>query len=184
MMQGEFESMTAIHSVTPGFAPRPIAWGSYASTADNTHFFLCAFHDMDEVLPNPARLGAQLAALHRNSKSPSGRYGFHVTTYNGILPQDNGWSDSWEEFFARGLRHLLRLEEEAQGPDEEMQKLWVPLLEKVVPRLLRPLERAGAGIKPSLVHGDLWCGNAAVDRATQEPIVFDACTFWAHNECE
>lgn len=39
-------------------------------------------------------------------------------------------------------------------------------------------------LKPSLVHGDLWHGNVGVDRATGEPLVFDAGSFYAHHEYE
>jgi hypothetical protein len=58
------------------------------------------------------------------------------------------------------------------------------LFDKVIPRLLRPLESNGRKVEPSLVHGDLWYGNAAVIDETGDPIVFDPSSFWAHNECK
>lgn len=181
-MLGEYESMVAIHAVQPNFVPRPITWGSYESHKD-THFFLCDFHEMKEGLPDPNSLAAELAELHKNGKSPNGRYGFHVTTFNGDLPQDNSWSDTWEEFFRRGYKHILKLESEAQGHSNELEYISRDVLEKVIPRLLRPLESGPVKITPSLVHGDLWCGNTATDAATGKAIAFDACTFYAHNEC-
>lgn len=59
------------------------------------------------------------------------------------------------------------------------------LFDKVIPRLLPPLETSGRTIIPSLVHADLWCGNASiVNEETEEGIGFDPAAFWAHNEYE
>lgn len=55
-------------------------------------------------------------------------------------------------------------------------------LHKVVPRLLLPLQEEGRAIKPSLVHGDCWDGNTALDAKTGEAFVFDMCSFYGHNE--
>ena len=57
------------------------------------------------------------------------------------------------------------------------------LFRKVIPRLLRPLESGGRSISPSLVHGDLWYGNAGIINELGEGIVYDPASFWAHNEC-
>lgn len=42
----------------------------------------------------------------------------------------------------------------------------------------------GRSIKPCLVHGDLCDENAATDGLTGEPFMFDAGSFYAHNEYE
>lgn len=59
-----------------------------------------------------------------------------------------------------------------------------PFFEKVILRLLRPLETGGRSIRPTLIHGDLWHGNAETDAETGQPIIFDAASFYAHNECK
>lgn len=152
---------------------------------DNAHFYLCKFYHFFEGVPEPENFCEKLARLHSSHTSPEGKFGFHCTTYNGDLPQDNTWSDSWEAFFAKGLRHVLNVREERAGPDVELDELLPALFDKVIPRLLRPMESNGRRIEPSLVHGDLWCGNAAIiDDETEEGIVFDPSSFWAHNECE
>ncbi len=135
-------------------------------------------------IPDPEPFCQKLAALHSASRVPNGRFGFHCTTYNGDLPQDNTWSDSWEAFFANGLRHVLKVREDRAGLNAELDALLPALFGRVIPRLLRPLESNGRKIKPSLVHGDLWCGNAAIDSQTGAPILFDPASFYAHNECE
>ena len=96
------------------------------------------------------------------------------------------------------------LEKEARGPSKELEALMVPLFDKVIPRLLRPLETGGRTVKPGFVHGDLWYGNgeydaksecvastsqaetfptASNDMKTDRPMVFDAAGFYGHNEC-
>ncbi|KAK8130469.1 hypothetical protein PG999_002849 [Apiospora kogelbergensis] len=183
MVEGEFESMKAIHALLPEFAPSPLAHGSY-ETAPNTHFFLCEFRDMVEKMPEPREFGARLAALHQSSKSPKGKFGFHTTTYSGNLPQATGWEDSWEVFFTKSLKQALDLEVQAKGPDPEFDSLLPILFDKVIPRLLRPLESEGRIVKPCLVHGDLWYANSGIDVKTDQCLIFDACCFYAHNEYE
>lgn len=68
--------------------------------------------------------------------------------------------------------------------DGEFEELKKEVMDKVVPRLLRPLETGGRSITPCLVHGDLWDGNASVDVDTGRPIIFDGAPLYAHNECE
>lgn len=183
MIYGEFESMKAIYAVLPDFAPKPIAWGTYQTLPD-THFFLCDYREMIDEMPDPHKFTSRLAALHQKSQSPNGKFGFHTTTYSGNLPQMNEWEDSWETYFSKSMRKALDLELAAKGDDPEFAVLVPILFEKVIPRLLRPLEKEGRSIKPSLVHGDLWYANSGIDVNSDESLIFDACCFYAHNECE
>ena len=182
MVMAEFESMRAAHDVVPEFVPTPIAWGAYTSLSD-TCFFLCEFREMIEDMPEPHQFAALLSTLHQKSVSPTGKFGFHVTTYAGNLPQFVEWEDSWEKFFTKSMRQALDFEIERKGPSEELEVLSQALFERVIPRLLRPLESDGRTVKPSLVHGDLWYANSGIDVDTGLPLVFDACCFFAHNEC-
>jgi protein-ribulosamine 3-kinase len=185
MAHSEFEAMRTIKGVLPELVPQPIAWGTY-TTVPETHFILSEFrdfHDIDEMIPDPDTLGSLLATLHKKSVSPNGKFGFHITMYAGNLPQNVGWEDSWETFFAKSMRYALDLEIERKGPDPELEILSQALFDKVIPRLLRPLESDGRRVKPSLVHGDLWYANSGVDKANGQNLIFDACSFYAHNEC-
>ncbi|KAM7201774.1 Fructosamine/Ketosamine-3-kinase [Naviculisporaceae sp. PSN 640] len=181
-IKGEFEATSAIHAVVPNFCPKPIAWGTFASDAD-AHFYLCKFYEFAKGMPDPELFCANLATLHTQSKSPTGKFGFHCTTYNGDLPQDNTWCESWEVFFANGLRRTLRVRDERAGSrSAELDSLLPTLFNKVIPRLLRPLK-----ISPALIHGDLWYGNASVLKesgARKEGIVYDPASFYGHNEYE
>ena len=48
MCEGEFESLKAIHAVSPGFVPEPYAWGKYAQEIPETYFLLAEFRDIGE----------------------------------------------------------------------------------------------------------------------------------------
>lgn len=131
------------------------------------------------------------------------KYGFDMTTYHGNVPIQHGWSDTWEEYFTRTTRRLLEVELEARGHwstrdatpltlasggEQQQQDSTIvdAFFTRVVPRLLRPLE---PNIQPVLIHGDLWHGNvgrvaSASAAGEQLVVVFDAASFWAHNECK
>ena len=184
MVRSEFEGVNAIYAIVPDFVPRPIGWGTYKAD-QNKHFYMSEFIPMREELPDPQVFCAKLAQLHRDSisLSPNGKFGFHVATYAGNMPQDVTWCDTWEESFSRGLRGFAEQEKNACGPSEDLDRLLPQLFEKVIPRLLRPLQMGGRKLKPVLIHGDLWYGNIATNGNTGAPIAFDPAVLWAHNEC-
>lgn len=156
MFHGEFESMSLIHASDPTLAPRPIAWGA-SRDLPAVYFFLCEFIDMDlDSLPRVAEFCFQMAKLHRGNVSPTGMFGFHVTTCNGNIRQRNEWQASWEISFSNAMRDLLDLDVGVNGVQPELSRAMDSLFEVVIPRLLRPLQECSNPIKPVLVHGDLW----------------------------
>jgi len=184
MIEADFESLKAIHDVSPLLSPRPYNWGRYKDDP-TCHFLLAEFREVGQQPPEPVRFTARLAELHKNSVSPTGKFGFHMKTMAGPIPQHNdGWSDSWEEIFSNFLGHLLDLDGEKNPPWPELEHVKRLTKTIVIPRLLRPLQSDGRNIKPCLVHGDLWDGNTATDLETGEPFIFDGKSFYAHNEYE
>ena len=182
-IRGEFASTSMMHSICP-FCPKPVAWGTFSDDPES-HFYICKFFGLTEGIPEPVKFCKRPAQLHSKQCSPNGKFGFHVVTYNGNLPQDNTWRDSWEDFFTQGVRDVVRVREQRAGPHEELNSLLPTLYHKIIPRLLRPLESHGRSVRPVFIHGDLWCRNAAiVDKKTSEGIVYDPASFWGHNECE
>jgi protein-ribulosamine 3-kinase len=147
------------------------------------HFLLVEFKDMADELPPVPEFVAVIAALHQNSSSPNGKFGFQVPTSQS-LQLDNSWCDTWEEFFTNAMRGTVELEQAIQGHNQELQDLAEKMYAKVIPRLLRPMESGGRRLKPTLVHGDLWHGNVGVDMETDQPILFDCCAFYGHHECK
>lgn len=182
-MHGEYVSMTRLHDTMPSLTPTPLAWGAYESD-NNIHFFLCSFHDMDNKLCSLETFPSLIAELHTRGVSPNGKFGFPIPTYQGRLPQDPSETDTWEECFKNNIKMMFNHELTAQGPDDEIAQLREKIMNKVIPRLLRPMEVGGRKVVPRLVHGDLWEGNAGTDLETGLPKIFDACSLYAHNECE
>lgn len=182
-MHGEYESTKAIVEFSSNFAPHPIAWGTFASNP-NLHFMISQFREMDREVPDMGPTCSALAKMHLESHSAGiQKFGFPITTYNGSLAQNNRWTETWEEFFVQQMRGMLTQEEESQGPQtEEMQEILQQIFDKVIPRLLRPMETDGHRITPSLIHGDFWHGNVSTDVDSGEPVTYDAGAFWGHNE--
>lgn len=185
MVSAEYEAMKTLHAAWPELVPEPISWGAYESEED-VYFFICRFVELSGDIPDISDFPALLAKMHKRpeSKSPTGLFGFHITSHGGRMPVPYPLSKTWEECFTRCLEALFNAEEAIQGIDSEMQSLRRSLFFKVIPRLLRPLESNGRVLRPTLCHGDLWDGNASIDAATGEPKVFDAVPTYAHNECE
>lgn len=48
MCEGEFESLKAIHAVSPDFVPKPYAWGKYSKDDPETYFLLAEFRDVGQ----------------------------------------------------------------------------------------------------------------------------------------
>lgn len=183
MTVGEYASMKAMYNTLPEFVPEPIGCGSYASNPD-IHFFICELVNMTDEIPEIQAFVRLLAELHTRGISPDGKYGFEVPTYKGTIPQYTKWHDTWEEAFHHSMKWFVYTEEKSQGPDDEMRELCNGLFEKVIPRLLRPLETAGRQIQPRLIHGDLWSGNTSTNIDTNTPVVYDGACLYAHNESE
>ncbi|KAI9774251.1 MAG: hypothetical protein M1839_001753 [Geoglossum umbratile] len=182
MCEGEFESLKAIYAVSPSFVPKPYAWGKYSQEGPDTYFLLAEFRDVGEQPAEPVKLATRLADMHQRSVSPTGKFGFHIGTCHAKIRQAvDSWEDSWCVLFSKHLGHIMELAKPIlKWP--EFDVVCKLTLEKVVPRLLLPLQSDGRNIKPCLIHGDCWDGNTAMDMRTGEAFVFDVCSFYGHNE--
>ncbi|KAH6615826.1 Fructosamine/Ketosamine-3-kinase [Chaetomium sp. MPI-SDFR-AT-0129] len=188
---GEYMSMAEIHKTLASIAPKPYGYGKCHNqvkkgedTTSNAHFFLCDFLQLAPGMPNPVRLAETLAKLHMISESPTGKFGFHCTTFDGKLPLTTTWESSWTAFFTRLIKDVYRLDTEVNGVWPEFDSIMEITVEKLIPRLLDPLTANGRTIKPSLIHGDLWESNIGTDRYTGEIYIYDACAYYAHHEKE
>ena len=73
--------------------------------------------------------------------------------------------------FTQAIKQVLTLEEASHGKDDDLEVLKQAPFDKVIPRLLRPLETGGRSIKPCLVHSDLWPRNSMPDADTGEIMI-------------
>lgn len=128
------------------------------------------------------KLATLLAELHQRSTSPTGKFGFYISTCHARMPQAvDTWEDSWCTLFSNHLRRIMDLARPIlQWPEFEI--ICKLTLDKVVPRLLLPFQSEGRVLKSSVLHADCWDGNTATDMNTGETFVFDVCSFYGHNE--
>ncbi len=124
--------------------------------------------------PTDARLGEALAALHRHTRS---EYGWSRGSWIGSTPQDNVRDTDWTSFWrARRLEPQLRLAAE-RGYRDRLEPLGARLLERL-PALLGDHQPPA-----SLLHGDLWAGNAAA-LADGTPVLFDPALYYGDREAD
>ncbi|KAK4211566.1 Fructosamine kinase-domain-containing protein [Rhypophila decipiens] len=202
MLEADYESTVAMEEIIPSNTFRVIARGCYAlEEPEKTYFLLFDYKELakpQEVYP--VRLGQAIARLHTKSRASDHyppkntalggkEFGFDRQTCCHTFQQYHEWSLAWHEFVAKHTEKLLKSElskwEEERRSDEHEQ-LCVALVERVIPRLLRPLETDGRTIDPVLVHGNLDYGGFNKDMSQEdndgETIFHNGGVLWAHNE--
>ena len=128
----------------------------------------------------PAALGRALAALH-DAPAPHGphgeRFGWRRDNFIGGTPLVNGWRDDWTTFF-RDARLAPQLERaHRNGFRGNLERDGARLLSQL-PGLLH--DHAPS---PSLLHGDLWQGNAGT-LPDGTPVVFDPAVYVGDGEAD
>ena len=185
MLHGEHESSKEIHRLMPDFISKPIAFGKYDIDEPDTYFYLSEYTHMDNLTaPDPSECTAKIAELHRMSQSPTNRFGFQTPTCNGKIVNEVQWDESWVSFFTKLLNRVCSLDSEANGQWPELERATTQIVTEVVPQLLGPLQSGDQQIKPCLIHGDLYEGNVGICMETGDVMLFDASSYYAHNEME
>lgn len=118
-----------------------------------------------------------LAALHRNAHSPSGKFGLEYDNFLGAQPQKNTPNANWAEFY-RDCRLAVQV-----GKCRE-HGLLPAARERALERLMERAQEilSGTGVKPALIHGDLWSGNFLT--AGDEAVLIDPAVYYADREVE
>ncbi|KAK4201516.1 major facilitator superfamily domain-containing protein [Triangularia verruculosa] len=185
MLNGEAVSSKMIYDLMPDFIPKPVGFGNYKQASD-AYFYLSEFVDMDvNTPPDPVEWTGRLAKMHKQSRSPTGKFGFPVTTCDGKTAHTVDWEESWATFYRKLLLGVCKLDVEANGSWPELELATKQVADAVIPRLLENLKDSeGERIKPCIIHGDLWEGNMGIDEKTNKSLLFDAGSYFAHNEME
>jgi len=143
--------------------PRVLDRGIRGRKADAKAFILLEHLDLRRG-GDSAAMGRMLAALHRQTGP---RFGWHRDNYIGATPQQNAWCDDWAEFWVtRRLEPQISMARD-RGFDVAMPSM--RLLENHKPQ-------------PSLLHGDLWSGNAGF--TSEGPVVFDPAVYYGDREAD
>ena len=149
--------------------PKPICWGTAASSAYIVLEWLKLGSGGNSSWQE---MGRQLAAMHSHTSSQG--FGWEMNNTIGSTPQINTWTADWAEFYAKHrLGYQFQLAKRRGGHFPQQERLLA-----VIPQLL-----AQHLPQPSLVHGDLWGGNAAFT-TSREPAIFDPATYYGDREVD
>ncbi|KAK3615642.1 hypothetical protein LTR22_027355 [Elasticomyces elasticus] len=142
------------------------------------------FLEITTGAPAPIAFCKALAGMHDSSISPTGKFGFHMTTCHGPHPQNLEWEGSWCVFYTRLLRQFFEKEIRMSGSTKDgvYEATFEEMVRHTIPLILEPLQSHGRVLKASLVHGDLWEENCGTELHTNQPKIFDAAVFYGHNE--
>lgn len=117
--------------------------------------------------------GRQLAALHNHTNS---QFGFPHDNYIGSTPQPNPWTEDGHKFFAE---HRILFQARLAQRSGLLDQSDVRQAEKIARRLPEMVPQQPA----SLIHGDLWSGNALTDNQGGPAIIDPAAHYgWAEAE--
>nr|BAH72258.1 ACYPI009343 [Acyrthosiphon pisum] len=126
MFNGELEGLKAICSTNTISAPYPIATGC---TNSGHHFIVMDYWKMSSLNKKcSSELGSQLADMHmfnlQETQPRINKFGFHVETCCGFLPQNNTWTDDWITFYTENrLEYQIRLLQSNPGNNLKKKKL-------------------------------------------------------------
>ncbi len=192
MFEAEACALQQIAAAQAILVPKPIAWG----IAGNSCYLVLDWLDLNAGRadrPAWTELGRQLARLHRlalsdrlgdaggvaggDAGSDAGgdrRFGWMRDNTIGATPQPNDWCENWAIFWQqKRLGFQIQLARRQGGQFPQADKLLA-----AVPELL-----ADRHPEPSLLHGDLWSGNAAV-LADGTPVIFDPASYYGDRETD
>ena len=170
MFAAEAEGLAALGASTAVNVPRVIAHGADEERA----WLVLEWLDINALDSHSgAALGHALAALHRQ---PRERFGWAQDNFIGASPQVNGWSDDWPAFWRdRRLHAQLRMAAHHRLPSRLIDR---------GERLAADCAAFFANHKPiaSLLHGDLWSGNAAAVGTVS--YIFDPAVYVGDREAD
>ncbi len=170
MFAAEYEALDAIYQTGSIRVPQPIHFGSNGADA----WLLMDFIALKGDSARSHEMGMQLAQMHRHQAS---QFGWHRNNTIGSTPQINQWSSSWVEFWREHrLGYQIKL-----AADKGIGQAAVRLCERLAERL----DEFFLDYQPqaSLLHGDLWGGNAAFD-SQGVPVIFDPASYYGDREAD
>ncbi len=164
----EKAALEELARVGPIRVPEPICSGS----AEGRSYLVLEYISVGQpTMKSWELLGQQLAQLHKTALP---HFGWHRDNTIGKTPQINTVSENWIAFFRENrLRFQLDLAKEKGFKLENGSQLLESL----------PAFFASYSPLPSLLHGDLWSGNAGFDK-DGEPFVFDPCCYYGDRETD
>ena len=170
LFAAEAEGLAAIAAAGAVRVPRVVAQGE----AEESAYLVLEWLDLVPLdAKTGATLGEALAAQHRTAQE---KFGWARDNFIGASPQVNGWSGDWLAFWREKRLHAqLRLAAHNRLPSKMIDR---------GERLATDCDAFFRTYAPqrSLLHGDLWGGNAA--SANGLPVVFDPAVYVGDREAD
>lgn len=169
MFEAEANGLKEIDKSQSLRVPQPLGWG----TAAGHSYIIMEWIALGRGHTHAwSAMGQQLAAMHRQSHDQG--FGWHQNNTIGDTPQLNPWRTNWGDFFAeQRIGYQVQLAQRHGGAFRHS----AALIDQI------PTVLSGHRPAPSLVHGDLWSGNAAFSQ-TGEPIILDPATYYGDREVD
>ncbi|MGK7892721.1 MAG: fructosamine kinase family protein, partial [Xenococcus sp. (in: cyanobacteria)] len=160
------KQMSATKTIT---IPQPICWG----VTGNSCYLVLEWLDFGgSNNPSWTEMGQQLAQMHQ--QGTTNNFGWHRNNTIGSTPQINTWMDNWADFFAeQRIGYQLKLAKRKGGSFPDTKRVIAAVRAKLADR--KP--------EPSILHGDLWSGNADITR-DGKPVIFDPATYFGDRETD
>lgn len=170
MFEAERDGLQEMYASQTIRVPQPLGCGVAGSNA----YLVMEWLDLGGSRSTDAwqRMGQQLAAMHQVTSEHG--FGWHRDNTIGATPQQNGWLGDWVEFWRdQRLGPQFSMAHRKGGHFPRRDELM-----NAIPRLLK-----GHMPTASLLHGDLWSGNAAIT-AAGEPMIMDPATYYGDPEAD
>jgi protein-ribulosamine 3-kinase len=171
MFIAEEAGLAEIASTQTIKVPTPIVHGQ---TSEHAFLILEYIEFGKNRKTSQSLLGQQLAMLHRQRQP---YFGWHRDNTIGSTPQPNSREVDWLAFLRKNrFQHQLNLAA-AKGYRGHLQTMGVHLCDRLTGFF------SGYVPQPSLLHGDLWSGNTAVDTGGN-PVIFDPACYYGDREAD
>ncbi len=171
MFAAEADGLAALRAAGTVRVPQVIAQGAN----DDASWIVLEWLELTPMAPaRAAALGAALAAQHRIAQRT---FGWPRDNFIGATPQRNTESDDWLGFWRdRRLHAQLRFAAANRLPSRMIDR---------GERLAADCEAffRGYAVERSLLHGDLWGGNASA-LVDGTPVVFDPAVYVGDREAD
>lgn len=171
VLKSEYDALMSLSQLQSHVRyPKPFAVGE----AEQTSLLLMEYLPIQSMNSEcEHRLGEALALQHRELGK---RFGWHQDNYLGLSQQSNREHRDWVSFFKTerlGFQFKLAMH---KGCDEQLLNLGDDLM--------ADLDKFFIDYKPqpSLLHGDLWAGNAGGYEI--EPFLFDPAVYYGDRETD
>jgi fructosamine-3-kinase len=173
MFEAELEGLQEIAKYNVIKVPQPVCVGTSGSSAYIVMEYLPIHAGSGGGAGSQEQLGIDLASMHRVTQN---QFGWHRDNTIGSTPQLNSLRSEWVEFY-RDQRLGFQYQLAAQQGYGHLQRRGELLMSK--------LDGFFTDYQPpaSLLHGDLWSGNYAID-TTGRPVIFDPAVYYGDREAD